>query len=130
MIPVFLLIFHSLPHSSLAIRPTLSDRLDFELANSTDSNVSLSTPRQGSFADIIDRALQHEFTDNDDQNEGNNNSLYLILDSNSNYFSFVRSRFILFNARGFGFSEYDFYLYVVVKFSSRISKFVFNVQLY
>ncbi|KAI5393477.1 variant 2, K(+) efflux antiporter 6 [Lathyrus oleraceus] len=80
MIPVFLLIFHSLPHSSLAIRPTLSDRLDFELANSTDSNVSLSTPRQGSFADIIDRALQHEFTDNDDQNEvpdsgGFNNSV-------------------------------------------------------
>lgn len=70
MLSFFLLFFHSLPHSSLAIRPTHSDRLDFELANSTDSNVFLSTPRQGSFADIIDRALQHEFTENDDQNEG------------------------------------------------------------
>jgi hypothetical protein len=77
--PVFLLIIISLlllPHSSLAVRPIHSDPFDFQLANSTESNVSLSTPRQGSFADIIDRALQHEFTDTD-QNEGTS-----ILDSN------------------------------------------------
>ncbi|RDY02033.1 K(+) efflux antiporter 6, partial [Mucuna pruriens] len=43
-----------------------SDRI--ELANATESNVSLSRPREGSFADIIDRALEHEFTEND-QNE-------------------------------------------------------------
>lgn len=60
-----------LPHSSLAIRSHAhSDQI--QLINSTtDSNISLSTtPRQGSFADIIDRALQHEFTEeNDDQNQ-------------------------------------------------------------
>ncbi|KAK2398783.1 K efflux antiporter [Trifolium repens] len=82
LMPVFLLIIISLlllPHSSLAVRPIHSDPFDFQLANSTESNVSLSTPRQGSFADIIDRALQHEFTDTD-QNEvpdagGFNNSV-------------------------------------------------------
>nr|KYP72262.1 Transmembrane and coiled-coil domain-containing protein 3 [Cajanus cajan] len=68
--PALLVLFlHSLlllPHSSLAIRPTESDRI--ELANATESNVSLSRPREGSFADMIDRALEHEFTEND-QNE-------------------------------------------------------------
>ncbi|CAJ1972860.1 unnamed protein product [Sphenostylis stenocarpa] len=69
LVPVLLLVLHSLlllPHSSLAIRPTESDRID--LANATESNVSLSRPREGSFADMIDRALEHEFTEND-QNE-------------------------------------------------------------
>ncbi|XP_057424050.1 K(+) efflux antiporter 6 isoform X2 [Lotus japonicus] len=71
-VPVVLLLFHSLllllllllPSSSLAIRPTEFDRV--ELANATESNVSLSRP--SSFADMIDRALEHEFTEND-QNE-------------------------------------------------------------
>lgn len=70
LVPVLLVILHSLlllPHSSLAIRPIESDQI--ELANATESNVSLSRPREGSFADIIDRALEHEFTEND-QNEG------------------------------------------------------------
>jgi len=70
LVPVLLVILHSLlllPHSSLAIRPTESDQI--ELANATESNVSLSRPREGSFADMIDRALEHEFTEND-QNEG------------------------------------------------------------
>ncbi|KAK7383308.1 hypothetical protein VNO78_28982 [Psophocarpus tetragonolobus] len=69
LLPVVLVVLHSLlllPHSSVAIRPTESDRI--ELANATESNVSLSRPREGSFADIIDRALEHEFTEND-QNE-------------------------------------------------------------
>ncbi|XP_028806993.1 K(+) efflux antiporter 6-like, partial [Neltuma alba] len=39
------------------------DRLD--LVNTTESNVSLSRPREGSFADMIDRALEHEFTEPD-----------------------------------------------------------------
>ncbi|XP_027329491.1 K(+) efflux antiporter 6 [Abrus precatorius] len=69
LVPVVLLLFHSLlllPSSSLAIRPAESDRV--ELVNATESNVSLSRPREGSFADMIDRALEHEFTEND-QNE-------------------------------------------------------------
>jgi len=69
-----------LPHSSLAIRTTHSDRVDFQFTNSTaDSNVSLSTTsRQGSFADIIDRALQHEFNEeNDDQNQQGNHKILI-----------------------------------------------------
>lgn len=72
VVAVILLLLLLLPYSSLAIRTTHSDRIDSQLTNSTaDSNVSLSTTsRQGSFADIIDRALQHEFTEeNDDQNQ-------------------------------------------------------------
>lgn len=71
VVTVILLLLLLLPHSSLAIRSHAhSDQI--QLINSTtDSNISLSTtPRQGSFADIIDRALQHEFTEeNDDQNQ-------------------------------------------------------------
>jgi len=70
LVPALLVVLHwllLLPHSSLAIRPTVSDQI--ELANATESNVSLSRPREGSFADMIDRALEHEFTEND-QNEG------------------------------------------------------------
>ncbi|ESW32990.1 hypothetical protein PHAVU_001G034400 [Phaseolus vulgaris] len=69
LVPALLVVLHwllLLPHSSLAIRPTVSDQI--ELANATESNVSLSRPREGSFADMIDRALEHEFTEND-QNE-------------------------------------------------------------
>ncbi|XP_057721212.1 K(+) efflux antiporter 6 [Arachis stenosperma] len=55
------------PPSSLAIRPDESDRIEL-VANSTESNVTLSKPREGSFAEMIDRALEHEFTEND-QNE-------------------------------------------------------------
>lgn len=72
VVAVILLLLLLLPYSSLAIRTTHSDRIDSQLTNSTaDSNVSLSTTsRQGSFADIIDRALQHEFTEeSDDQNQ-------------------------------------------------------------
>ncbi|KAE8100013.1 hypothetical protein FH972_017948 [Carpinus fangiana] len=40
-----------------------SDRL--ETANSTESNVSLSKPKEGSFAHMIDQALANEFPEND-----------------------------------------------------------------
>ncbi|CAL0332723.1 unnamed protein product [Lupinus luteus] len=50
-----------LPSSSLAIRPAESDR--FELVNATESsNISKSN----SFADMIDRALENEFPENDE----------------------------------------------------------------
>lgn len=52
-----------LPSLSLAE----SDRL--ETANSTESNVSLSKPKEGSFAHMIDQALANEFPEND-QPEG------------------------------------------------------------
>ncbi|KAJ7966443.1 K(+) efflux antiporter [Quillaja saponaria] len=66
-ISTLFVLFHafSLPSLSLALRPTEVDQLDL---NSTESNVSLSRPKEDSFADIIDRALEHEFTEND-QNE-------------------------------------------------------------
>ncbi|XP_042965446.1 K(+) efflux antiporter 6-like isoform X3 [Carya illinoinensis] len=48
-----------LPPSSLAD----SDRLD--PSNSTQSNVSLSKPKEGSFAQMIDQALANEFPEND-----------------------------------------------------------------
>ncbi|KAG2663444.1 hypothetical protein I3760_16G029500 [Carya illinoinensis] len=48
-----------LPSSSLAD----SDRLD--PSNSTQSNVSLSKPKEGSFAQMIDQALANEFPEND-----------------------------------------------------------------
>ena len=54
---------------SLADEFNESDRLEFT-ANTSFSNTSLSKPREGSsFADIIDKALEKEFTEND-QNEG------------------------------------------------------------
>ncbi|CAL0322542.1 unnamed protein product [Lupinus luteus] len=74
---ILLLLFHVLlllPHSSLAIRPAESDLV--QLVNATESsNVSKSN----SFADMIDRALENEFHEND-QNEvpeagGFNNSV-------------------------------------------------------
>ncbi|KAG4931499.1 hypothetical protein JHK86_048460 [Glycine max] len=72
LLPVMLAVFfHSLlllPHSSLAIRPTESDRIELANATESSSNASLSRPREGTFADMIDRALEHEFTEND-QNE-------------------------------------------------------------
>ena len=37
--------------------------------NLTASNVSLSKPKEGTFADMIDKALENEFKEND-QNEG------------------------------------------------------------
>eukprot|EP00258_Populus_trichocarpa_P030542 XP_024446561.1 K(+) efflux antiporter 6 isoform X5 [Populus trichocarpa] len=53
---------------SLADELNESDRLEFT-ANTSISNTSLSKPREGSsFADIIDKALEKEFTEND-QNE-------------------------------------------------------------
>ncbi|XP_019457786.1 PREDICTED: K(+) efflux antiporter 6-like isoform X2 [Lupinus angustifolius] len=74
---ILFLLFHVLlllPHSSLAIRPAESDLV--QLVNATEStNVSKSN----SFADMIDRALENEFPEND-QNEvpeagGFNNSV-------------------------------------------------------
>lgn len=64
-----LFVFHAIlfPSCSLALRPAVSDRA--EPFNVTESNVTESRPREGSFADMIDRALEHEFTEND-QNEG------------------------------------------------------------
>ena len=48
---------------------TESDRFDDE-ANATVSNVSsITKPKDGTFAAIIDRALEKEFTENE-QNEG------------------------------------------------------------
>ncbi|XP_073262451.1 K(+) efflux antiporter 6 isoform X2 [Populus alba] len=53
---------------SLADELNESDRLEYT-ANTSFSNTSLSKPREGSsFADIIDKALEKEFTEND-QNE-------------------------------------------------------------
>jgi hypothetical protein len=52
-----------LPSLSLAE----SDRL--ETTNSTELNVSLSKPKEGSFAHMIDQALANEFPEND-QPEG------------------------------------------------------------
>ncbi|CAK7352994.1 unnamed protein product [Dovyalis caffra] len=53
---------------SLADELTESDRLEFT-ANTSIPNNSLSTPKEGSsFADMIDKALEKEFTEND-QNE-------------------------------------------------------------
>lgn len=73
LLPVMLAVFFNslllLPRSSLAIRPTESDRIELANATESSSNVSLSRPREGTFADMIDRALEHEFTEND-QNEG------------------------------------------------------------
>ncbi|KAJ6330269.1 hypothetical protein OIU76_008978 [Salix suchowensis] len=61
----FLFCFASL---SLADELTDSDRLEFT-ANASISNTSLSKPKEGSsFADMIDKALEKEFTEND-QNE-------------------------------------------------------------
>ncbi|KAG5121356.1 hypothetical protein JHK84_039696 [Glycine max] len=72
LLPVMLAVFFNslllLPRSSLAIRPTESDRIELANATESSSNVSLSRPREGTFADMIDRALEHEFTEND-QNE-------------------------------------------------------------
>jgi hypothetical protein len=62
----FLFCFASL---SLADELTDSDRLEFT-ANASISNTSLPKPKEGgSFADMIDKALEKEFTEND-QNEG------------------------------------------------------------
>ncbi|KAJ6895503.1 hypothetical protein NC651_020083 [Populus alba x Populus x berolinensis] len=61
----FLFCFASL---SLADELTDSDRLEFT-ANASISNTSLPKPKEGgSFADMIDKALEKEFTEND-QNE-------------------------------------------------------------
>ncbi|KAI5586252.1 hypothetical protein POPTR_006G230400v4 [Populus trichocarpa] len=61
----FLFCFASL---SLADELTDSDRLEFT-ANASISNTSLPKPNEGgSFADMIDKALEKEFTEND-QNE-------------------------------------------------------------
>ncbi|XP_062021957.1 K(+) efflux antiporter 6 isoform X3 [Rosa rugosa] len=52
---------------SLAVADPLaddSDPLPLNL-NATESNVSLSKPKEGSFADMIDKALENEFKEND-----------------------------------------------------------------
>ncbi|KAE9599945.1 putative cation/H+ exchanger [Lupinus albus] len=74
---ILLILFHVLlllPHSSLAIRPADSDLV--QLVNAT---VSSNVSKSNSFADMIDRALENEFPEND-QNEvpdagGFNNSV-------------------------------------------------------
>lgn len=63
---IFLLCFTSL---SLAIELELNDSDRLEFTNSTASNTSLTKPKEGSFADIIDKALEKEFSENE-QNEG------------------------------------------------------------
>ncbi|KAF1886747.1 hypothetical protein Lal_00045984 [Lupinus albus] len=63
---ILLILFHVLlllPHSSLAIRPADSDLV--QLVNAT---VSSNVSKSNSFADMIDRALENEFPEND-QNE-------------------------------------------------------------
>lgn len=67
LIPTLLLLSSDLLLSlSLADSDPLLLLLD---ANATESNVSLSKPKEGSFADMIDKALENEFKEND-QNEG------------------------------------------------------------
>ncbi|XP_024166478.1 K(+) efflux antiporter 6 isoform X3 [Rosa chinensis] len=52
---------------SLAVADPLADDSDPLLLNlnATESNVSLSKPKEGSFADMIDKALENEFKEND-----------------------------------------------------------------
>lgn len=62
---LLLLLCYALLLPSLSLAE--SDRL--ETTNSTEMNVSLSKPKEGSFADMIDQALSNEFPEND-QPEG------------------------------------------------------------
>ncbi|KAF3447520.1 hypothetical protein FNV43_RR12706 [Rhamnella rubrinervis] len=63
---LFLLCSDLLPSLTLAQELADSDRL--LQPNATESNVSISKLKEGSFADMIDKALENEFKDND-QNE-------------------------------------------------------------
>ncbi|KAG6740508.1 hypothetical protein POTOM_055959 [Populus tomentosa] len=77
---------------SLADELNESDRLEYT-ANTSFSNTSLSKPREGSsFADIIDKALEKEFTEND-QNEANHGSsvTYFVLSAATDAGSFNNS---------------------------------------
>ncbi|XP_050264253.1 K(+) efflux antiporter 6-like [Quercus robur] len=60
-----LLCFALLSSTSLADSDSDSDRLDLDHSNSSEFNVSLSKPKEGSFAHMIDRALANEFPEND-----------------------------------------------------------------
>lgn len=64
---VDLLVLASLPSLSLSVLPTESLHLD--AANATEFNVSRSKLKEDSFADMIDRALEKEFPENE-QSEG------------------------------------------------------------
>lgn len=64
------LLFHS---TSLLAAAAAADSniLDAVVYNATDSNSSLQrSNKDESFADIIDRALEKEFPENNEQNEG------------------------------------------------------------
>ncbi|KAH7523807.1 hypothetical protein FEM48_Zijuj06G0051200 [Ziziphus jujuba var. spinosa] len=63
---LFLFCLDWLPSLSLAQPLNDSDRL--LLSNASESNVSTYKPKEGSFADMIDKALENEFKDNE-QNE-------------------------------------------------------------
>ncbi|XP_030946754.1 K(+) efflux antiporter 6 [Quercus lobata] len=60
-----LLCFALLSSTSLADSDSDSDRLDLDHSNSSEFNVSLSKPKEGSFAHMIDQALANEFPEND-----------------------------------------------------------------
>ncbi|KAH0990148.1 hypothetical protein GBA52_001631 [Prunus armeniaca] len=63
-----LLLFSSDLLFSLSFAEPLTESDPLLNANATESNVSLSKPKEGSFADMIDKALENEFKEND-QNE-------------------------------------------------------------
>ncbi|KAM7509655.1 hypothetical protein LguiA_020108 [Lonicera macranthoides] len=63
-----LLYFISLRSHSLSTS-TDSTLLDENALNATQFNASLARSKEDSFADIIDRALEKEFTENDEQSE-------------------------------------------------------------
>ena len=69
LVPTLLLLCAdcSLPSLADSLADSNSDLLVH--ANATESNVSVSRPKEGSFADMIDKALENEFKEND-QNEG------------------------------------------------------------
>ncbi|ONI33262.1 hypothetical protein PRUPE_1G413300 [Prunus persica] len=67
LIPTLLLLSSDLLFS-LSFAEPLTESDPLLNANATESNVSLSKPKEGSFADMIDKALENEFKEND-QNE-------------------------------------------------------------
>lgn len=74
-----LLCFALLSSTSLADSDSDSDRLDLDHSNSSEFNVSLSKPKEGSFAHMIDQALANEFPENDQPEGPLRSNLFLSL---------------------------------------------------
>jgi hypothetical protein len=68
--PFFIFLCFALLLSLLSLpSPSLAESDLLDRSNSSESNVSLSKPKEGSFAHMIDQALSNEFPEND-QPEG------------------------------------------------------------